>query len=51
MDRHKIAACMCGAMLKNEVFDTSKMVEEMKKTGISFEAGFQVPQGTNECFL
>lgn len=41
MDRHRIAACMCGAMLKNEVFDISKMVEEMKKTGISFEAGFQ----------
>lgn len=41
MDRHRIAACMCGAMLKNEVFDTSKMVEHMKKTGVSFEAGFQ----------
>ncbi|MDE5590372.1 MAG: hypothetical protein K2J60_14735 [Acetatifactor sp.] len=41
MDRHRIAACMCGAMLRNEVFDISKMVEHMKKTGNSFEAGFQ----------
>lgn len=40
LDRHKVAACICGAFLKVSVFNKQKLVEEIQKTQERIEAWF-----------
>ena len=40
LDRHKVASCMCGAVLANPVFDITPMVEQIKKERTRVEARF-----------
>lgn len=40
LDRHRIASCICGAFLKNQIFNTEKMEAEAKSNRTSFEAIF-----------
>lgn len=40
LDRHKIAACMCGAFLRVSVFNKTKIVEYIKKERQGVEAYF-----------
>ena len=40
LDRHKIASSICGAFLQNPVFNITKMIKEMKKTGSKYEVYF-----------
>ena len=40
LDRHKIAACICGAFLRVPVLDKTELVRHIKKTGQKVEVVF-----------
>lgn len=40
LDRHKIAACICGAFLKVSVFNKSELIRELKETKQPIEMYF-----------